>query len=151
VVKADGVRRATYVHPDDVEVHVDKWNHGDRAQAAFQVAHELVHVLSQPLDTAGLKATRLEEGLAAWFSQYYTFERYLFSMVIADKRYEDARDDTAKLLVHPNVIREIRERRQPVISRINASDITEVCRACAPALAQALTRRFCDDTPPAAP
>jgi hypothetical protein len=78
----------------------------DFPRAIFQLAHEVVHLISP---SGGRQALNLEEGFATIFGHAMAEQHANFSCVI-DNRYRAARDDVRALFeMNPLAIREIRQ------------------------------------------
>ena len=92
--------------------------------AAYELAHEAVHVLSPVLM---LRPTLLEEGLATYFSFKYVNRNYGIQYETTGDRHYDAAFRAVSRLMAKNefVIKEMRVR-QPVISRIDVKLLVEV-------------------------
>lgn len=111
-----------------------------RYMAAYQLAHEAVHVLS-PV-APGEPPTVLEEGLASYFSFKYVKRVYGVQFETTGDRHYDAAMRAVSTLLAKNesVMRELRAR-QPVISRIDVKLLVEVADVDLP-LAKFLCRNF---------
>jgi hypothetical protein len=111
-----------------------------RYMAAYQLAHEAVHVLN-PV-APGEPPTVLEEGLASYFSFQYVKRVYGVQFETTGDRHYDAAMRAAATLVAKNesVIKELRAR-QPVISRIDVKLLVAVAGIELP-LAEFLCRNF---------
>lgn len=89
----------------------------DRAQALFQLAHEVVHSLSPHV---GKTANVLEEGVATWFAERYACSATGVDIHSSLRSYANARDAVTKLLkVDETAIRRLRTL-EPDFSRMTA-------------------------------
>ena len=93
-----------------------------RSIAAYQLAHEAVHVLGPTQSWA----TVLEEGLATWFSYRYTSRVYGLQYEAPNRWYDAAMRAVAPLMEkNESVIKELRVR-QPELSKIDETLLAEV-------------------------
>ncbi len=116
----------------------------DLSQAVFQVAHEVIHLLS-PVKFG--ETTVLEEGLATLFSIEYPRDNSFGDKVpLSGKNYMTAYTSVQKLLqIDPLIIKKMRES-EPTISKIDAALITVTNSNVPPDLAIKLTEQFEYDT-----
>lgn len=110
----------------------------DMNKAIFQVAHECVHCLCPNI---GKPATVLEEGVATWFSVYYTKLNNI-NIYPQEQEYQNACSLVHQLLEYDsNIIRKARIQ-SPNISDITKELLINTCPAINPNLANKLTKTF---------
>ena len=89
----------------------------NRNEAAYQLAHEVVHVLAPH---PGSRATVLEEGVATWFAAYYTRKAKGVEIKSSLDAYRQAHARVAQLLARDHqAIRKLRAV-EPSFSRMTA-------------------------------
>jgi hypothetical protein len=111
----------------------------DWLEAQFELAHECVHLLSP---TGKNDANVLEEGLATFFSLLYIRQNLGRPYHITDPRYVAAADAVERLLTFvEKAIVELRKR-EAIISKITAEQITERYATIGQELAAELASRF---------
>ena len=133
-----------YAHPEvypsrKLRIYLTKEAKTARYIAAYELAHEAVHVLT-PASLAA--ATILEEGLATYFSFKYVNRVYGIQYETTGYRQYDAAFRAVSTLLSNDelVIKELRTR-EPVISRIDEKLLIEVA-GIEPDLAKFLCRDF---------
>lgn len=114
--------------PRKVRIYLTKLSKTARHMAAYELSHEVVHVLS-PV-RYGESVTVLEEGLASYFSFRYVERNYGVQFEsTGDPHYDEAMRGVEKLLTKNEfVIKELRVR-EPVISRIDERLLVDVAGA----------------------
>jgi hypothetical protein len=111
----------------------------DMNRAVYQAAHEVIHCLSPTGQNA---ANVLEEGLACYFSIYYTSLNNHGSWNCASLKYARAQSLFEKLnIIVPDIVRKVRQI-QPIISLITVEDLLLVDCAIPLELASMLTMKF---------
>lgn len=111
----------------------------DQLQAFFVLAHECIHLLKP---SGGRKANVLEEGLATYFSEYYTRTRCRESMVAVIPSYIEARNLVEQLLSSDKgVIKRLRKR-QPALYKVKVNDLLAVQPKISKKLATTLCKSF---------
>lgn len=111
----------------------------DMSKAIFQIAHEAIHCLNPKI--AGT-VTLLEEGLATWFSQYYT-AKLGYNIVPNIDKYIKAMICVEKLLSYDEqIILKIRKDATVDLSKINVEILLGVCPQIDIDLATILTENF---------
>lgn len=119
-----------------IQITMDCLNNMDKA--IFQVAHECVHCLCPNI---GKPATILEEGLATWFSVYYTKSNNI-NIHPQKQEYQNAYHLVHQLLeCDLDIIRKARIQ-SPNISNITKELLTDLCPTINPHLANELTKPF---------
>lgn len=111
----------------------------DIGQAIYQVAHESVHCLTPK--TFG-HVNWLEEGMATWFSKYYTSKLGLdFNPTV--EKYRQALSYVEELFKYDkNIIRTIRINHEPDLSKITSDLLFQVCPQIDKDLAVKLADQF---------
>lgn len=138
-IVADGPMVTVPIGNGRFEVHVQHWNVNDRRQTLFQLAHEMVHVLSQD---AQVQPTYLEEGLATVFQQTFDSARYGLPALQVAGEYEVARQNVEQLLaLDPEAVRKIRET-ESTISKVTSDQMRSVLPSCDRELAERLAKSF---------
>ena len=134
-----------YAHPvvypsRKVRIFLTKEVKDARSVAAYELAHEAVHVLTPA--SLSQADTVLEEGLATYFSFKYVNRGYGIQYETTGSHQYDAalRAVTTLLAKDEGVIKELRTR-QPVISKIDENLLVEVA-GIEPDLAKFLCRDF---------
>ena len=115
----------------------------DRQYAYYELAHECIHLLAP---TGKRDANFLEEGLAVYFSRWYTHyifgEGWWMSDEFTNSAYARAFTLVEQLLnLDADMIKKFREV-QPVISRITAEQMLNRSPTIPRELAYALEQRF---------
>lgn len=121
----------------------------DWSQAAFQLAHEVVHFLTTSPTN---KVTNLEEGLATWFEHHY-FNTYFgkgWYNPPTSGYYYDALENVKKLFQSTSnkVIFDIRQSRQTKISDITKEEL--MSKGCEKQVAEFLVEIFPEYRPKSA-
>lgn len=123
-----------------IQVRIRDYCADDFVRACYQLAHESIHLLSP---VVWQEITVLEEGLATSFAHYYIKE-YLATEYPSsgECRYDSARATFEQLSAqYPTAIRQLRQH-QKVISRINESDLQDVCPQISQSTVNTLTKLF---------
>ena len=127
----------------EIRISADPWRHCLRGQAAWQVAHETVHLLN-PVELG--HAAVLEEGLATWFQDEPEFHDDVVKQFIAAGKaihtpaYEEARDLVRECM--PGIIPAVRRIRgsgsrlseitadqlRPFLPGVSGNAIERICR-----------------------
>lgn len=131
-----------YWFPGDcgnVAIRITKGCVGDINEAAYQVAHEAVHLLN-PKKFG--KTTYLEEGLATYFAKHYLAYNAHIDMPINGDDYRIAYDLTSKLLSIDNTIIKTLRKIEPDISSFTPNMILSHCPKASPILVENLTTNF---------
>jgi len=111
----------------------------DAGLAAYQLSHEVIHLLSP---TGGRNANVMEEGLALYFSEYFSGKNGFPNIRCTIPSYIDARNHVLELLKKDkDAIRTLRTI-EPCISKITADQICERYPDISPILAKLLTSKF---------
>lgn len=120
-----------------IQITPDCFN--NMGKAIFQIAHEAIHCLNPKV--AGT-VTVLEEGLATFFSKYYTLkcgyrcepnmEKYIFAMTCVEKL----------LSYDAQIILKIRRDSRMDLSKISADVLLDICPQIGMSLATILTTNF---------
>ena len=120
-----------------IQITIDCLNNMDKA-IFFQVAHECVHCLCPNI---GKPATILEEGLATWFSVYYTRLNNI-NIHPQEQEYQNACYLTYQLLEYDFDIIKKARKYSPNISDITKELLMELCPNINLHLANELTKSF---------
>lgn len=110
----------------------------DIDRAIFQLAHEVVHLLSP---TGQSDANVLEEGLATHFQHYYSKLRGI-AYTNDDQKYLAAERDVQTLLALKHDAIKLVRQTQPCISKITDQQLLAVCPHLRPEIAQRLSDKF---------
>mgnify|MGYP000765033476 CR=1 FL=1 len=121
-----------------VIIQVTKDCSNNMEKAIFQVAHEAIHCLCP---NPKKKATVLEEGLATYFSMYYTHTHKIYYN-IDNPQYQIAYDLCSKLLNYDFELVKKARIIEPDISFINKEILLSICSNIDHTLIDELTKFF---------
>lgn len=107
-------------------------------EAIFEVAHECIHCLCPNKDKC---TTILEEGLATWFSVYYTKSNNI-NIHPQEQNYQDACNLVSQLLEYDFDIIKKARKQSPDISDITKELLIELCPNINLHLTNELTKPF---------
>ena len=140
-IELANIKQPQIWYPNDcnhviIQVTEDCSNNMERA--IFQVAHEAIHCLCP---NPKKKTTILEEGLATYFSMYYTRKRKIYYN-IDNLQYQKPYEFCSKLLNYDSELIKKARIIEPDISFINKEILLNICPKIDHTLLDELTKKF---------